>query len=165
MDFATRVSAVQPFDVDAEILQISGGRFRRVVERRLRVLAAGAADEDLAFVLAIEVQEDAARHKALLESLGTSQARLLIDRKEAFDGAMLDIVRSKDGQLGGDADTVVGTEGRTVGAEPITLDDGFDGVVVEVVLGSVVFLADHVHVRLEDDRLARLHARGGGFRD
>ena len=78
---------------------------------------------------------------------------------------MLDIVAGEDGQLDGTADTVVGTEGGSLCRQPFTVDIGLDGVLVEVERHVYQFVAHHIHVALQDHRLAVLHTLGGSLAD
>ena len=78
---------------------------------------------------------------------------------------MLDVVGIEDGQFDGAAYAVVGAEGGAFGCKPLAVDIGADGVVVEVELHVDQFVAHHVHVALQDDRLAVLIALGGWFAD
>ena len=74
---------------------------------------------------------------------------------------MLHIVSLQESQLHSTADAVVSTQGGTLSGEPLTVDVGLDGVTVEVNLHVHELVAHHVHVALQDDRLAVLHALGG----
>ena len=134
------------------------------MEGRLRVLTAGATHKDLTLILAIEVQQDITRHEALLHGLRTGQAGLLIHREQALDRAMLDILRSQQGQLSGYTDAIVRTQGRAIRTQPLAIDHRLDRVVVEVMLRIVVLLADHIHVRLQHHHRAILHTRSGRLR-
>ena len=67
-----------------------------------------------------------------------------------------------DGESGGNAYAVVGAECGAVGAHPFTVDDGLDGVVLEVEV-LVVALADHIHVALQNHCGGVFVAGGGAF--
>ena len=157
------MSALQVGDADAEEAVVGRGRNGRIAERGQRVDAAGAADEQFALVLGVEVDQVGAREHSLAQSEGTREAGLLIDREERLEGSVLDRRVEQRGQRGGHADAAVGAERRALGLDPLPVDAGADGVVLEVELHVGVLLADHVHVRLEDDRRTVLEARGGGF--
>ncbi len=75
---------------------------------------------------------------------------------------MHELVVGQDGQGGGHADAVVCAEGRSLGLHPFAVDNGLDGVVLEVESGMVA-LANHVHVSLENHRRGVLMAGGGGL--
>ena len=68
--------------------------------------------------------------------------------EKAFDRSVLDIIGREDRQFGGYTDAIVGTQSRTVGAKPVSVDDCFDRIVVEIMCGSIILFADHVHVGL-----------------
>ena len=121
------------------------------------------ADEELAFILGIEVQQNVSVHEAFFQGEGTGQSGLLIHGEEAFDRTVLDAVVGKDSQFGGYTDAIVGSQGRTFGFQPFTVNFGFDRVGQEVVLHVVVLFTYHVDVRLKYDSLAVFHTRSGGF--
>ena len=73
---------------------------------------------------------------------------------------MFDVVRGEDGELCSTADPIVSTEGSAVSMEPFAIDDGTDGVVVEVVYGTSVLLAYHIDVTLQDELDTVFVARG-----
>ena len=122
----------------------------------------GAADEDLAFVLAVEVEKDTAGEVFRVEFHGASEARLFVDGEDALDRTVFHFRVGDNGQGSSHADAVVSAEGRAVGMQPLALDDGLDGVFLEVVLLVAVLLAYHIHMGLQDDGLAVFHALGGG---
>ena len=134
-------------------------------ELGLGIAATGTADEDLAFVLGIEVDQVGARHKAGLHAFCTRQSSLLVAGEDALDGTVLDILRCENGQFDGTADTVVGTECGAFCRQPFTVDISLDGVLVKVELHIDELIAHHVHVTLQDHRLAVFHTLGGGFAD
>ena len=157
------MSALQVRDIDPEESVVFRSLLHRIAERGDRVDAAGAADEDLALVLRIEVDEVFARKHIFAQLEGSGQARLLVDRKERFDGAVLHGGVDQDSQRGGHADTAVGAERRAFGPDPPAVDARADRVPVEIELHVGVLLADHVHMRLEDNRRTVLEARRGGL--
>ena len=78
---------------------------------------------------------------------------------------MLYVVRRQQSQFHGTADSIVGTQRGTLCRQPLSIDIGFDGVVVEVYLVVHQLVAHHVHVALQNDGLTVLHAFGGRFTD
>ena len=116
----------------------------------LGIDAAGAADEELAFVLGVEIDQRFARKETLLKRFGSVHARLFGNGEEALHLAHRKIA-VEQGQTGGDTDTVVGTQGRLFCDHPTVLDDIGYGVPEKVVPGSSRFLTDHVLVGLQDD--------------
>lgn len=76
---------------------------------------------------------------------------------------MLQCLRSHHGEYRCQTHSVVGAEGRAVGRYPFAVDIGFDRIFGEIERFVVVFLRHHIHVRLQDDALAVLHAGSGRF--
>ena len=116
------------------------------MEDRLRVFPSGTTHKDFTFILTVEVQQDVTCHKAFFEGFCSGQPGFFVNREETFDRTVFDIVGSKDGKLGSDTDAIVGSQRRPVGTQPIAVDDCFDRIVVEIVGGSVIFFAYHIHV-------------------
>ena len=76
---------------------------------------------------------------------------------------MLDVVAVEHCQLDGTTYTVVGTQCGTLGAQPFSVYISLDGILVKVELDIHQLVANHVHVALQDYRLAVLVAGGGGL--
>ena len=74
---------------------------------------------------------------------------------------MLDVVASQDSQFDSTSDTVVGTQCGSLGCQPLAVNICLDGILVEVELYIHQFIAYHIHVALQDYRLAVLHTLGG----
>ena len=129
------------------------------------VASSGTGNEDFALVLGVEVDEEVAGHEACLHALGTCQPGLFVTGEDALDGAVLDVVGSQQRQLHRTAYTVVGTQRGSLGGQPLAINIGLDGVVVEVYLVVHQLVAHHIHVALQDDRLAVFHTLGGWFAD
>ena len=98
-----------------------------------------------------------------MQLVGTRHAGLFVDGEEGFDGTMLQVGGLEDCHGGGGTQAVVSAEGGAVGFHPTVFDMGLNGIVLEIVHLVGVLLRDHVEVGLQDDALAVLHARGGGF--
>ena len=143
--------------------------FRRVVALETEgsdcAAAAGAGDEDLALVLRVEVDEVVACHESGLHADGTRELRLLIACEDTLDGSVLNVVGGEDGELDGIAYTVVGTECRPLGVQPVAVDIGLDGVLGEVEVYIHELVADHVHVALQNCRGTVLKTLRGGLAD
>ena len=162
--FATGMSAVQAFHFDFEVLHVRIGVTRFVMEHRLRIFAACASHKDFTFVFAVEVQQDIACHESFFECSGSGQPGFFIYGEKAFDRSVLDIIGREDRQFGGYTDAIVGTQSRTVGAKPVSVDDCFDRIVVEIMCGSIILFADHVHVGLQNDCRQVFFAGSSRFR-
>ena len=74
---------------------------------------------------------------------------------------MFDVVGSQQRQFHSTSNTIVGTQRRTLSCQPFTVDIRLDGVIVEVNLVVHQFVAHHIHVALQDGRLAILHTLRG----
>ena len=78
---------------------------------------------------------------------------------------MLNIVACQDSQLDGAAYTVVSTEGSAFCLKPFSVYVSLDGVFVEIEINIYQFIANHVHVALQDDGFSMLVAWSGSFTD
>ena len=135
------------------------------MEDTLRGDATGTRHEYLAFILRVEVDQIAAVHEVAFHAESTSQSGLFVTGEDTLDGAVLNIVRVKDCQFDGIADTIVGSERGSLGLHPLTVNVSLDGVVQEVNLMVHEFVAHHIHVTLQDHRLQVLIALGARFAD
>ena len=124
--------------------------------------AAGAADEDLAVVLGVEIDETLVAEHAVPELHSAGETGLFIDREETLDSGVLKFGVGDGSERHGDTDTVVTAEGGAFGFEPLAVDIGLDRIGHEIMGDIAVLLTDHIHVRLEDDALVVLITGGGG---
>ena len=76
---------------------------------------------------------------------------------------MLHIIASEDGQFDGTSDAVIGTEGGSLCLQPFAVNVGLDGILVKVKFHVHQFVAYHIEVALQDDRLAVFHSWCGRF--
>ena len=128
-------------------------------------IAAGAADGEVALLLAVEVEQELRLEPAGLEPVGAGEAGLLVDGDQRLDGAVGDVLAGEHRQGRGHADAVVGAERRALGPEQVAVLPDLDGILQEVVAGALVLLADHVHVGLEADGGPAFLPRGGRLAD
>ena len=165
VDIVAGMSAYQAFQLGTH--EERAGRSCLTLEGELGsgVTTTGTADENLTLVLRIEVDEVVASHEAGFHPLGTCQSCLLVAGEDTLNGTVLDVFRRQQRQFHSTSDTVVGTQRGTLSGEPLTIDIGLDGVVVEIYLVVHEFVAHHIHVALQDDRLTVLHSLGGWFAD
>ena len=91
VDVVATVSAHQAIDRDAEEEVAVGHGSGCVAEADVGAAAAGTADEHLALVLGVEVDEDVTLHESRLHGLGAGQARLLIDGEDTLQGTVLNV--------------------------------------------------------------------------
>ena len=97
-------------------------------------LATGTTDIDLTLLFSVEVDQDVTGEELLPKRVSTCQAGLFIDREKSFNLAVSNVVGSQKCQLCGNTNAVVGSQCGAVSLDPVTVDDGFDGIVVEIVL-------------------------------
>ena len=125
------------------------------------VHAAGGTDNKLALGLIVEVEQDVALQGAGLEIVDAIHAGLLVNGEDGLQRAVLEGLVLKDGHSGGYAHAVVGAEGGALSLHPVAVDVCLDGVGQEVVGGILSLLGHHVHVTLQGNHGAVLHAGSG----
>ena len=151
VDFASRMSAKEPADVDGDD---AGSRCDgSFLERQgcLGFASARASHGEDALVLAVEVEEDASFELFRTQGRGSGHSGFLVAGDENFEGGMFDVGVLGHGEGEGDAQTVIGSEGGLVGVHPAVFDDDVDGIGVKVVGRTWRFFADHVHVPLQNE--------------
>ena len=121
-----------------------------------RVDAAGTADEDLAVVLGVEVDEALMAKHAVPELHGAGESGLFIDGEETLDSGVRELGIGDGRERHGDTYTIISAEGGAFGFEPLAVDIRLDRIGHEIMGDIAVLLTDHVHVRLEDNALAVL---------
>ena len=92
MNVTARVSAVETRNDNLKVGQCGRCSLGREAERGEGILSAGTSDEDLAFVFAVEVDENLPAEEAFFYLKSAGHTRLFVDGDEAFDGAVLDVV-------------------------------------------------------------------------
>ena len=122
--------------------------------------ATGTANEDLSVILGVEVDEPFGTEHAVLQFHGAGESGLLIDGEETLDSRVREFGIGDGGERHGDTYTVIAAKGSTFGFEPFAVHVGLNGVGHEIMLNVAVFLAHHVHVRLEDDSFMVFVTRG-----
>ena len=97
--------------------------------------------------------------------MSTGQSGFFITCKDALDRTMLNIVACQNCQLDGAAYTVVSTQCSAFCLKPFSVYVSLDGVFVEIEINIYQFIANHVHVALQDDGFSMLVAWSGSFTD
>ena len=120
----------------------------RIAENGSRIHTAGTADEELAFIFRIQIDQDFPGDETGFQSLGTVQPRLFGHSEKTLYPAGLQ-VGCQYSQLSRHTYTAVGAEGSVPGYHPAVFDHIFYRVSGEIVLYSRIFLADHVGMALE----------------
>ena len=124
---------------------------RLITERSQRINAAGAADENFAFVLGIEVHQVTARKHSFTQSESTGKTGFFVHREQRLQRTVFQCRIEQRGKGCRHTDTVVGTERRTFGLHPAIDDLRADGILVEVERRVRIFLAHHIHMGLKND--------------
>ena len=139
--------------------------FILVVESGHGAAAAGTTYKDIAFLLIVEVNHHSALQEISRHGFGTGKTCLLVTGEDTLQRTMLDVRGTEDGNLHGTADTVICTQGCTLGLHPLSVDISLDGIILKVKLYIVVLLANHVHVALQYNNRLVLHTRSGRLAD
>ena len=124
---------------------------RLITERSQRIDAAGAADENFAFVLGIEVHQVTPRKHSFTQSESTGKTGFFVHREQRLQRTVFQCRIEQRGKGCRHTDTVVGTERRTFGLHPAIDDLRADGILVEVERRVRIFLAHHIHMGLKND--------------
>ena len=163
--FEARVSAAQSFQRQLACYEAFSGCFFLILKRSGEVDTAGATDVQFAFFLGVEVQQDVALQGSGFQPESTYHARFLVFGDEHFQRSVLQVGGFEHSHGGCHAQTVVGTKGCSFSLHPVAVDAGFNRVFRKIVYRIIVFLGYHVHVGLQDDAPAVLHARRGRLAD
>ena len=105
-----------------------------------------AADEELALILRVEVDEVLTSEHALAKAKGTCETCLLVHGEQRLDCGVLQSLVEQYCQRRSHTDTAVSAKRCALGIYPAILDEGADGVVLEVKLHIRALLAYHIHV-------------------
>ena len=116
-------------------------------------------DENLALILRVKVNQVLSGEHTLAEVKSTCKTSLLIDGEESLQRSVLRLLIQQQSHRSRHTDTVVSSERRTLGTYPLAIHNGTNSVVLEVELHIAVLLANHIHMRLQDNRWARLITR------
>ena len=97
VDVVTAMTALQTFNLDFKEFAVALNRLIINGDLGHSVLSAGTTNEELAFILRIEVEEHLALHKAGFHSSGTGKAGLFVNGEEALDGTVFQLVVVENG--------------------------------------------------------------------
>ena len=149
VDFHARMAAFKA--AHAQPVALSVQRF--VLQRQdvIAVNCAGAADTEFAFVFVVKIEQNVALQPARLYGQRAFQTNFFTGGKEAFKRRMAEVWGGEDGENHGDTDAVIRAKRGAVGVYPVAFDDGANRVFAEVMHGVLIFLRDHIEVRLQDD--------------
>ena len=159
------MTAGKAVDIDLHVKHIARDVCPYVLELGIVAYATRATDEDLALILRVKVDEDIALKKLWRESLGTGKTGLLVNGEEAVYRTVLELLVGKHRHSRGYTDTVVGTQCRTLGLEPLAIDIRLDGILLEIMVKIGALVTYHIHMALQDNGLAVLITRISRFLD
>ena len=141
----------------------------RLLARRLdadpRVGAPGAPDRQPPVLLAVEVDEDRARHERRIERVRAFEPDLLRHRHQQLEGAVGQRLVLDERHHRRDRDAVVGAERGAVRGQPLTVPHECDPPLGRVVGARRIALADHVEVPLQRHEGGALTAGRGRHPD
>ena len=132
---------------------------RGVGAARGQVHAAGTSDADFVVVFRVEVEQNVSAEEPTLQAQSTGHSGFLVDGEQGFQGRVLDVRTFQHRQNAGDTDAVVGAERCALSTHPIAVNHHADAFRHEVEFSGLVFLANHVHMALENDGFSALHSR------
>ena len=135
------------------------------LERDIHVRPAGAAHEELAFLLGVAIQQDVAFQEVGLQPERPVHGLLLVDREQRLDRSVPQALIGQHGHRQRHAHAIVGAQCRIAGRDPFAIYVSVDRIFLEIMSRGGVLLRNHVQVRLERHGLASLHAGGGRFAD
>ena len=152
------VTATESFQRDLHGSIFRVGFHFLVIQCGCDVDTTGRTNHELAPCLGVEVEENVALQLAAGKCVSTEHACFLIGSDECLHRTVLHVFRLHHGHDGSYAQTVVGTEGCSLGLHPFAVNPGFNGIGFEVVGRFGSLLRHHVHVCLQDDAFAVFHA-------
>ena len=120
--------------------------YLRIVETCNCVCTSGTTDENLAFVLAVEVEKIIACHESWTDCKGAGESSFLIAGEKTLNRSVLDILRSKNCERYRHTDTIVSTKRCALGLHPFSIDISLYCVLLEIEINIAVLLAYHIHV-------------------
>ncbi len=165
MNITAGVTALQPFQRQLKGLEASRDRFAAQRQGRNKINPARAAHVDLTFFFGVGVDQNVCLQPVRLQTERTVHARFFGHGQQHFQRTVFNAVIGQHRQRRSHTNAVIRTQRGAARFHPFAVDVRLDWVFSEVVNGVVVFLWNHVQVRLQNHRLAVFHTRGGRFAD
>ena len=165
VNITTGVTAFQPFQRQLEGLETSRDRFAGQWKGRDEINPAGAAHVDLTLFFRVGVDQNVRLQPVRLQTERAVHACFFRHGQQHFQRTVLNAVVRQDRQSRRHTNPVICTKGRAARFHPVAIDVRLDRVFGEVVNGVVVFLWNHVQVRLQHNRFTVFHACGRRFAD
>ena len=144
-----RMTSRQSLDCHTEEEISFGSLHHRTGKFGRSARTACTSDKQFAFILRVKVQQNISVHETFFQRKGSRQSGFFVYGKQAFYRTVLYVPVCQHGQFRSHADSVVGTQRRTLCPQPIAVDVSFDRIGIEIMLHAAVLFADHIHVRLK----------------
>ena len=152
VDVVTRVATHKSLHAHLEGVIIFRHGFVNPRESGRGACATSTTHEKLALIFRVEVDEEIALHKVVFHAHGTRKTRFLVTRKDALNGAVLNVLAFEDSHLHGHANAIVSTQSSTFGAEPFAIYIRLNGIGLKIKIEIFMLFAHHIHMALQNDR-------------
>ena len=158
VDVITRVTTNQSLQLTTHKEQTCRSSFFLEVKLGSSITTTRTRNKDFTFVLRVKVDEIVASHEASLHTFSTRQTSLFVTSEYTLDRTMLNVVAVEHCQFHSTTNTIVGTKCSTLSCQPLAIDICLNSVCIKVKLYIYQFVTDHIHVTLQNHRLAVFHA-------
>src|SRR5664280_3341293 len=111
--------------------------------------SAGAADAQRPLLFVVQVQKVSGLEDSTLKLRGAGETGLFVNGEDEFQRAVSNVGALHYCQSRRHTHSVVGSQGGSVGLQPIAIAQHLDGIGVEVVGRALIFLTNHVEVTLQ----------------
>ena len=152
------MSATKPFQRQLASYKTFGRCLFLILQHGSDVDTTCATDVEFTFILRVEIEQDITLQCTFLKAESTIHARLFILRNEHFQRTVLQVLSLEHRHGSCYTQAIVGTQSRTFSLHPIAIHIGFNWVFCKIMYCIIVLLRHHVHVGLQDDPFAILHA-------
>ncbi len=157
------MSAVQTFDRNAHSIAFCLYGCVGFIGRY--IYAAGTADIQFIIFFGVQIHKDFALQLTGFQPQSSGHSGFFVNGEQGFQSGMSNIFRCQHRHDCGNAYSVIGAQCGAVGFDPVTVDEHFYSLGIEIKIGIVVFLANHIQVRLHDNGFAVFHSPCCGLAD